>query len=162
MRLPVALSVRPSRNACVGPSAPINNRPVPPARFETSGPRDQNGSQRTGGEACHASIGSGRCRYVNMIAVINIPRPSMASSPPHREARRAGRCQRFHQSVDDRLANASRQTIKSSLRIGQTSGAPTNANALKCSMSTFFPISTFGSRCEPKIDREPETWIGQK
>lgn len=64
MRLAVALSVRPSRHevgravACVGPSAPIKNRSVPPARFEIPGPRDQNGSQRTRIEACHASIDS--------------------------------------------------------------------------------------------------------
>lgn len=92
------------------------NRPVPPARFEIPGPRDQNGSQRTGIEACHASIGSGRCRYDNMIPMIDIPRPPTASSQPHREVRLPAEYPRLHQSEE--IACRKRAGKPSKIRFG--------------------------------------------
>jgi len=152
MRLAVALSVRPSRHevgravACVGPSAPIKNRSVPPARFEIPGPRDQNGSQRTRIEACHASIDSALpIRQHDPGDKYAAASDGFFSTASRKRAVPVG-CQRLHQSEDDGLPNAIRQTIKNSLRIGQTISASNNANATKCSTATYFPISTFSNK----------------
>src|SRR5665213_2222030 len=117
------------------------------------------GSQRTRIETCHASIDSAPLpiRQHDPGDKYAAASDGFFSTASRKRAVPVG-CQRLHQSEDDGLPNAIRQTIKNSLRIGQTISASNKANATKCSTATYFPISTFSNKVRAQNKSVHERW----